>query len=298
MEENTIDPIENEVAVVADSAPVDVDTNTEVADTAPVAEVKEKFEPWKIKAESKTPESIPYERFKEINDERKAYQSKLEEYEAKIAAIESEKQKLAKIKGPEDINIADYDDVDTYMKDVIEATKRTAVAEVERNYQEREMRRVEEAKSAEIVNKFQSNVSEAAKYNPDVENAVKFLDTYAESINPRIARELLIDDNAGDLIHDIVTDQVLLNKLFKGDVDDFIRTIHKMSAKMDITARRAGGASVAATKDASIAVPEALTKKPVVGIPVTAKSSSKAPVKDPAKMSQSEYNAWRDNGGK
>ncbi len=290
MEENTIDPIENEVAVVADSAPVEVDTNAEVADTAPVAEVKEKFEPWKIKNEHKIPDSIPYERFKEINDERKAYQSKLEEYEAKMAAIEAEKEKLAKIKGPEDINIADYDDVDKYMKDVIEATKRTAIAEVEKNYQERELRRVEEAKSAEIVKGFQANIEEATKYNPDIADAVKFIDSYADNIDPRIARELLIDENAGELIYDIVTDQALLNKMFKGDVDDFIRTMHKMSAKMDITARRAGGAS--------IAVPEALTKKPVVGIPVTAKSSSKAPVKDPAKMSQSEYNAWRDNGGK
>jgi hypothetical protein len=288
MEDNIV---ENEVVEVIESP----NTN-EVESNEPevvVEDKPEKFEPWKIKPESKTPESIPYERFKEINDERKAYQSKLEEYESKIASIESEKEKLDKIKGPEDINIADYDDVDAYMKDVIAATKRAAVADVERNYQEREMRRVEEAKNTEIVTRFQSNIEEASKYNPDILEAVNFLDQYAGSINPRIARELLLDENAGEVIHDIVTDQALLNKLFKGDVDEFIRTIHKMSAMMDKETRRSGGVVSAKVES----VPSALPKKTITGIPVTAKSTSKSPTKDPAKMNEKEFAAWRENGG-
>lgn len=285
---------ERETVEDVDTKPVDTDADDieEEVETKP-----EKFEPWKNKPEAKIPEVMPYARFKEINDERTAYKNKMEEYENKLAAIEKEKESLAKIKGPEDINIADYDDVDAYMKDVIEATKRSAIADVERNYQEREMRRVEEAQHAQIMKGFQDNIEEAIKYNPDVAEAVAFIDSYAEAIDPRIAKELLIDENAGDLIYDIVTDQALLNKLFKGDVDDFIRTIHKMSARMEREARRAGGE----VKDNNNApTPIALDKKAQIkkSIPSTVKGNAKSTSKDPDKMSMSEFKEYVKNGYK
>ena len=307
MNEELLRELEAEREIVEDDVETVVDTDTadtdagEQGDADVVEDAKPaKFEPWKNKPEAKIPESIPYDRFKAINDERTVYKNKLEEYEAKLAAIEKEKESLAKIKGPEDINIADYDDVDKYMKDVIEATKRTAIAEVEKNYQEREQRRVEEARSVEIVKGFQSNVAEATKYNPDIAEAVQFIDSYADNIDPRIARELLIDENAGELIYDIVTDQALLNKLFRGDVDDFIRTMHKMSARIDKEARRAGGAVTATAKKDTTPVPTALDKKAAIkkSIPSTIKGDAKTTSKDPDKMSMAEFKEYVRNGYK
>jgi len=109
-------------------------------------------------------------------------------------------------------------------------------------------------------------------------------------LDNRVARELLLDENAGDLIHDLVTDQELLTKLFKGNPDDTIRMMHQMSAKMDRDARRVGGEVSA--KEPEVKVPVAMEKKPVTGIPATAKSTTKAPTKDPAKMNQKEYAEW------
>lgn len=308
MNEELLRELEAEREIVEDVQETVVDTDTSGSDTGEsdnaevVAEDAKpaKFEPWKIKTEAKIPDSIPYDRFKEINDERTAYKNRLEQYEAELAAIKAEKEKLAKIKGPEDINIADYDDVDQYMKDVIEATKRTAIAEVEKNYQEREMRRVEEARATEIVKSFQDNIAEAAKYNPDVEEAARFIDSYADSIDPRIAKELLIDENAGELIYDIVTDQALLNKMFKGDVDDFIRTMHKMSARIDKEARRAGGIVTATAKKDTTPVPTALDKKAAIkkSIPSTIKGDARTTTKDPDKMSMAEFKEYVRNGYK
>lgn len=277
-------PVEKEVEVNTDAE------NETESDGKTTEEVKEEFKPWKKAPEKKEVDVVPYHRFKEINDERKAYQSKLEEYEKELSELKSAKEKLEKIKGPEDINIGDYDDVDSYMKDVIEATKRAAVADVERNYQEREMQRIREAKTQEIVSNFQKNVEESIKYNPEIKEAVTFIDNYADQLDPRIAKELLLDENAGEVIYDIVTDQDLLTRLFKGDPDDAIRLIHKMSAKIDKSNRTVKESSE--EKD----VPVALVKETLK--PKTFKSESKATTKDPEKMSISEYRKYVANGYK
>jgi len=277
-------PVEKEVEVNTDAE------NETESDSKPKEEVKEEFKPWKKSPEKKEVDVVPYHRFKEINDERKTYLSKLEEYEKELSELKSAKEKLEKIKGPEDINIGDYDDVDSYMKDVIEATKRAAVADVERNYQEREMQRIREAKTQEIVSNFQKNVEESIKYNPEIKEAVTFIDNYADQLDPRIAKELLLDENAGEVIYDIVTDQDLLTRLFKGDPDDAIRLIHKMSAKTDKSNR------TVEEKDVPNAVPTALVKETLK--PKTFKSESKSTTKDPEKMSISEYRKYVANGYK
>lgn len=285
---NELESLREEVPTETVDTKVETDNDTE-SDNKPLeskSEEKEEFKPWKKVPEKKEVDVVPYQRFKEINDERKAYQSKLEEYEKELSELKSAKEKIEKIKGPEDINIGDYDDVDSYMKDVIEATKRAAVADVERNYQEREIQRVREAQSAEIVNNFQKNVEESIKFNPEIKEAVSFIDNYADQLDPRIAKELLLDENAGEVIYDIVTNQDLLTKLFKGDTDDVIRLIHKMSAKIDKGDRPMK----------EIEVPAALVKETLK--PKTFKSESKSTSKDPEKMSISEYRKYVNNGYK
>lgn len=294
MNEETLNELEafrEEVPTETVDTKVETDNDNE-SDNKPSddkVEEKEEFKPWKKVAEKKEVDVVPYQRFKEINDERKAYQSKLEEYERELAELKSSKEKIEKIKGPEDINIGDYDDVDSYMKDVIEATKRAAIADVERNYQEREIQRVREAQSAEIVSNFRKNVGESIKYNPEIKEAVSFIDNYADQLDPRIAKELLLDENAGEVIYDIVTNQDLLTKLFRGDTDDVIRLIHKMSAKID----KGNGTE---PKSEEREVPTTLVKETLRA--KTFKSESKSTTKDPEKMTIAEYRKYVNNGYK
>lgn len=290
MEDNIVDtPIENEVIDTP------VTDNAEVIE-APVEEVKpEKFKPWNQKQEEPKEQAIPYSRFKEVNDERKAYQAKIDEYERELSAYRQKQETLKSIKSPEDIKLSDYPDSDEGLAQWQKDRDEAVIAQVEKRFADREYARQEEARNAEIVNRFEQNVAEAAKYNPDVIEARKFLDQYAHMLDNRVAKEILLDENAGELIHDLVTDQKLLTQLFKGDAEDTIRMMHKMSAKIDKEARRASG--VVSVKN-DVEVPKALDKKPVTGIPATAKSSGKVPTKDPAKMSQKEYNEWREKGGR
>jgi len=190
-------PVEKEVEVNTDAE------NETESDSKPKEEVKEEFKPWKKSPEKKEVDVVPYHRFKEINDERKTYLSKLEEYEKELSELKSAKEKLEKIKGPEDINIGDYDDVDSYMKDVIEATKRAAVADVERNYQEREMQRIREAKTQEIVSNFQKNVEESIKYNPEINsiNLQKRIEDSSISQDQSTVSLSGKNTNQGTLIH-------------------------------------------------------------------------------------------------
>lgn len=293
MDENIVDTaVEQEV----------ISTDTPVADNAevgsPVTETKpEKFRPWDSKKEEEPKEqAIPYSRFKEVNDERKAYQSKLDEYEKELSQYRQKQETLKSIKSPEDIKLSDYPDSDEGLAQWQRDRDEAVIAQVEKRFADREIQRQEDARNAEIVNRFEQNVAEAAKYNPDIVEARKFLDQYAHMLDNRVAKEILLDENAGELIHDLVTDQKLLTQLFKGDVDDTIRMMHKLSAKIDKEARRGAVASSAVAKD--VEVPKALDKKPITGIPATAKSSSKAPTKDPAKMTQKEFNEWREKGGR
>lgn len=285
MDENTVD-----TAVVEEVIESQVADNAEVETPAEESKVAEKFQPWKQKQEEPKEQSIPYTRFKEVNDERKAHEARIAEYEKELAQYRQKQEILKEIKSPEDIKLSDYPDSDEGLAQWQKDRDEAVIAQVEKRFADREIARQEEARNAEIVNRFEQNVAEAAKYNPDVLEARKFLDQYAHLLDNRVARELLLDENAGDLIHDLVTDQDLLTKLFKGNPDDTIRMMHKMSAKMDREARRAGG-EVSAKKE--VEVPNALEKKPApTGIPVTAKGTGKAPQKDPSKMSQKEYAEW------
>ena len=104
----------------------------------------------------------------------------------------------------------------------------------------------------------------------------------------------MIDENVGELIYDITTNQELLNELFKGNPVDFIRKLHKMSAKIDREARYGGANKTSISEESSIEVPKALDRSAQIklAIPAQVKSTPKY-VKDVAKMSMSEYREYR-----
>ena len=292
-----------EVEVTTTTDAVDTGSDSKADDTAGSVE-ETKFKPWEIKAddevEDKEPKnSIPYNRFKAVNDERKAYQAQLAEYERELAAYKEQQEKLAKIKTPDDIKIEDYDDVEKYLADRDKAIKAATVADIESRFAQREQARIEQAHNEAVMSRFATNVEEATKYNPDIAQAIGFLDQHAHNLHPAVARELLIDENAPEVIHDIVTNQELLTKLFRSSPDDAVRMINRLSAKIDVGSRRVAKSEAPATE---VQVPTALTataKTAPKGIPVTVKGGGAAKTtKDVSKMSLEEYRAYKANGYK
>lgn len=310
---STETPVQTEVAEVPNTevAEKQEETKVESAESGNESEGEKapeekpaKFKPWEKKAESEDkPEkrmpAIPYDRFREVNEERKAYAAQLAQYEQELAQYRQKQEQLAKIKTPADIKIDDYEDVDKYLADRDEAIKQATMADIEARFNAREQARIEQAQNEAIVDRFHKNVEEATKYNPDIAQAVGFLDQYAENLHPAVARELLIDENAAEVIHDIVTNQDLLTKLFRGSPGDAVRMINRLSAKIDVAARRQAPAS---KQDVEVEVPTALTttaKAAPKGIPVTVKGGpAKVTTKDISKMNKEEYRAFKANGYK
>lgn len=283
MNEDT--PIENEVETEVESQVND--SEVESSESTEAVEKEQKFKPWTIKKEKETEDHIPYSRFREVNEERKAYASRLEKLEADLAKYTEREKVLEKIKGPEDIDIANYTDPNEYLKDLTKATKEQAIREVEERFLAREQEKIREQRQKEIVSQYESNMAKAIEHNPEVKEAAAFLDQYAKNIHPDIAYELLMDENVGELIYNITTDQDLLRELFKGNPTDFIRKLHKMSAKID-----RGSSTPAQVKNKEVEVPAALKKDIAKGIPAQVKGSNRA-TKDPSKMTMAEYRAWR-----
>lgn len=312
--ENTLDTsavetTETNTAPVADTTvrdtPVENEAGNSEQETGAETETEEKpakYKPWELDKQAKEDklkeQHIPYDRFREVNEERKAYAAQLAKYEEELAGYRAKQEQLAKIKTPADIKIEDYESVDQYLADRDEAIKAATVADIEARFNQREQARIEEAQNAVIVDRFNSNIAEATKYNPDIAQAVGFLDQYAHNLHPAVARELLIDENAGEVIHDIVTNQELLTKLFRASPDDAVRMINRLSAKIDVGSRRT---KVADAPNKEVEVPTALTttaKAAPKGIPQTVKSTGKTTTKDIAKMTKEEYRAFKANGYK
>lgn len=305
---STETPVE-QIEVPDNTTPVADTAANDTAGSAENVEQKQeeapaKFKPWEKKEEpedkqEKRMPAIPYDRFREVNEERKAYQAQLAQYEQELAQYREKQEQLARIKTPADIKLEDYDDVEKYLADRDEAIKQAAMTDIETRFMQREQARLEQAQNEAIVDRFAKNVEEATKYNPDIAQAVGFLDQHAHNLHPAVARELLIDENAAEVIHDIVTNQELLTKLFRGSPDDAVRMINRLSAKIDVASRRQAPAS---KQDVEVEVPTALTttaKAAPKGIPVTVKGgTAKVTTKDISKMSKEEYRAFKANGYK
>lgn len=259
----------------------------EVNDNPAPEPEKQEFKPWK---ERKAAEDnrIPYSRFQEVNEERKTYQTKAQELQERLAKYEAREKELESIKGPEDINIEDYSTPEEYLQALTKATKEQALKEADERFTQRERQKLIEAQQKSVHDGFTKNITEAIGRNPEIKEAVAFLDQYAGQINPHIIHEMMLDENAGELIYDITTNQELLAEMFQGNPVDFIRKMHKMSARIDREARYAPK-----EEGASAPVPQAMERKAQIaaGLPTQLRGSAK-PTKDPSKMGMGEYREW------
>lgn len=283
---------------------VNDNTNPEVETSNSTPEDKpEAFKPWKIKPPEDKPEAaIPYKRFKEINDEKVAYQQQLAKYEAELAKYEERAKTVAAIKTPDDIKLDDYEDPQEYLKARDQAIVDQAVRSVEDKYVARQLEAHKAKQFESLSNTYESNIKEAISRNPEIAEASAFIDEYAQHINPDIAYELMIDENVGELLYDITTNQELLTEMFKGNPQDFIRKLHKMSAKIDRSTRYAkydDDESPTPPSRGYVPVPKAMDPRDAIraSIPSQVRPTPRA-TKSVASMSTAEYRVYKANGYK
>lgn len=280
----------SETTEVQTTAP---ETTTDALETtAPVVETAKEFKPWKEKAEAPPEHAIPYNRFREVNQERNTYKAKVEEYEAKLAEIEAREAKLSQVKGPDDIKASDFTDPEEFLKARDKALAAKLMSDFESKEAERERNRLVAEQNGKLAATYQKNLSEAFTRNPEIKEASDFLDKVIDSgvkLHPAIAQELMLDENVGELIFDITTNQELLNEMFRGNPADFIRKLHKMSARIDREARYAKK-----EEEEPIQALESRKQEIAAAIPTQIKGASPAMKKDPSKMSHAEYRKWRE----
>lgn len=257
--------------------PENVETN-EVVETP-------RFKAWEEKKENdKAPvDHIPYSRFKEVNDEKKTYQKKLEEYEEKVRQYEERESKLKAISSPKDLNIGDFETPEDYLAAREDLVKRNAIEEFERRAEA--LRRETEARNYEktLADSFNEKVEASVKYNPEVRQAVEWINSIATHISPEVRYAMITDENAGDLIHEIATNPDLLKKVVQGNPIDAIRSMARWSAKF--------------TREEKTEIPKsplaAKTPQNIPSVPKTIKGTgSVGNKKDPSNMSMSEFRSF------
>jgi len=247
------------------------------------SKVVEVEKPWKKEKEKEVSENIPYNRFKEVLEDKKMYKEKVEQYEKELAELrEKVTPKKKEIEDPDELDPNDFETVKDYLK----ARDRVQEEKIQKAFMERmENTRIQKANEeyqAKIVSDFQKNVEEAMKYNPEVVDAIQYIERYAEKINPNVRRALLTDDNAADLCYEIATNKDLLKLVIDGDPIDAVRAMTKWSAKF--------------TRDSDKIVEKKSDEVPTdvkAMIPKTVKGTISQGKKDPNKMSMSEYRKWR-----
>ena len=282
-------------ATGTDPESTDSDETTET-DTPP-AEEKPKFKAWE-RARQK-PTHIPYERFHEVNTEKVQLRSELEQTRARLAELEAKSTEIAKVVEPEDLDPADFASAAEYLAARDKALLAKAHQTWEQSQAERQQQQAMQQHIDTVGQTFTKNVTEAIARNPEIAEAKEFFDAYAGQLHPQVAYELMIDENVGELMYDIATDQDLLTQIFRGNPADAVRTLHKMSARINRDERygnHGGDDGVLAPMQRQPVVPQALQRDRIAaGLPTTVRPSHKgAPLnvhKHAGQMTLKEYEA-------
>lgn len=244
----------------------------------------EEFKPWKI---GEKPATIPYDRFREVNEEKKKYR---EEYEKSLKELEEYKRKeaeLQNIKDPTDLNPDDFQDAKSYLKAYAEAIKVQSIKEAQAQFERIEVEKQTSQEIQRIENKYSQNLDRAGKINPEIIEADRFLGKYVDRIHPAVLRELLEDDYAPELVYAITTNKESLRQLIEGNPIQTIKMLGKMSSYISTVSEK----STTTPIEKDIEIPSEVKAQLASTLPKPIRSTS-APQKDIEHMTQKEYNVW------
>lgn len=265
--------IENTSEEIVDIVPVENEVTTNDTEE----QVKEEYKPWK---EKKVPETIPYNRFSEVNAQKKAAEERTQELERELASIRNISEKTKAIESIDDLDINDFSDIKEYQKALITVAQKEFEKE---SAKKEETRRIQEIEQ-NITKEFLGKVERSAAKNPEIKDAADYLGQFAAHIPAQTRYALLTEDNPGEVIHEIVTTPGLLEQIVRMNPLDAARKIAKMSAKYD---------NVQEAK--VIDIPKVMPMK--TGTPNIKANVSSGKIQYRDDMSVKEYKAWAKQQG-
>lgn len=248
------------------------------------------FKAWELKPKEST--HVPYDRFQELVTQRDVLAQALQS--VRNTQPQPQPTHQEKPKSLEEIKPEDYDDPIKFLQDRDAALRRSLLEELGHAQSQTQQQRQAQEYIENLGRTFSTNVEASISHNPEIRNAVEFFDSQAANIDADIIHELMIDENAGELMHAITTDEALLREMFKARPADFIRKIHKMSAKID----KASLYNKSSDEDNDTTETNSVKQEIRKTVPTQVKPSAGRPTKDPAKMSVEEYRQFVKNGYK
>lgn len=192
----------------------------------------EEFKAWDL-PKPKQPNHVPYERFQQVHTEREQFFRDATEMRSKISELEQTIEKLKQVPDPDDIDPTKFDTPQEYLAARDKAIAVKIRAEVAQDLAEREQVALQTQHLQQIGQRYEANLQEQAKEDPNVVKAKAFFDDYADLINPIAGRELLADPHVGRIMLRIATDKKLVQEFFQGSPDSQIRMINRLSARID-----------------------------------------------------------------
>lgn len=220
---------------------LDADTGAESTEGAEggeggehVEQEPKRFAAWDLpKPEPKIPAHIPYDRFKQVNEERQQFFEDNRAMAKRIQELEAAQAKAAEVPDPDEIDPNDFDNPKDFLRARDKAIAAKIRAEIQADIAAKEQAGLQEKQAQEIGQRYMTNLQAHAAENPDVIRAKEFFDTYAANVDPIVGRELLSDPNVGHVMVRLATDQKLLTQFFEGDPAAAIRLINRVSARID-----------------------------------------------------------------
>lgn len=269
--------IENTSEEVVDIVPVENEVTTNDTEE----QVKEEYKPWK---EKKVPETIPYNRFSEVNAQKKAAEERAQELERELAQYKETKDNIKKYKTPKDVKIDEFEDLDKFFETRDEIVINNTIERYKQELEiENEKKRTQEIQD-KILNELSSKLQKAVEKNPEIKHAVEYIDKFAAYLPPETRYALVTEDNPGEVMYEIATTPGLLEQLMKMHYVDAGRKIAKMSAKYDNI-----------QEEKVIDIPKVMPMK--TGTPNIKSNVSSGKIQYRDDMSVKEYKAWAKQQG-
>ena len=246
-------------------------------------------------------QAIPLDRFNEVNNRAKSAEAELAAMRARMAELERSTAPQADPNDPEAIDPAKFTDAAgnfdgaAYMRErdrrVAAQAEKRALESVDKRLQERDAQR----QQAEVVQRteqgFRAQVAEASKANPQVAEAVEYLDSIAHHIPFPVQMAIL--RSAPEAAHAIAMDPTLVEQLVRGNPADSILLVGEINGR--VKASRGGALQAPATLQGGIPQfqPGGAAQRPQAPAPRTLNGGGNESV---SRLPNAEYIRRRERG--
>ena len=185
-------------------------------------------------------QAVPIDRFNEVNNRAKAAEAELAATRARLAELDKARAPQADSDDPETIDPAKFTsssgefDGAAYMRErdrrvAAQATK-LALESVDRRLSERDSQRQQAETVGRVVQDFRGQVAEVSKTNPQVAEAVDYLDSIADYIQHPVQMAIL--RGGPEVAHAIALDPSLVERMVRGNPADSIMEIGEIAGRI------------------------------------------------------------------